>query len=75
MDWQRVLKKRRDINDNDIPEILERAIVHQSHVRNSQTGRVDINDIHRLAEELDIEEEFIDLAVEELRRERKEQEK
>ena len=73
MKWQRVLKARRDVNDDDIPEILERAIVHQSHVQESQTGRIDINDIHRLAEELNIEEEFIDLAVEDLRRERQEQ--
>ena len=67
MATKKTLHQREDVNDADIPEIIERA----EKIRNRQEPKSSVNDVKEIGRELDIDDRWVDLAIAELNEERR----
>ena len=64
------LLSRPDVDDVDIPHIIARADTMQSEAKAKLEGRASVDDVIAVGRELDIEEEYVEAAIDELRAER-----
>jgi hypothetical protein len=64
------LTARPDIDNDDIPWIIERADAMQAEAAAEEDSHATVEEVVAVGRELDIEEEYIEQAIEELRRER-----
>ena len=64
------LTSRPDIDNDDIPWIIDRADAMQAASRSSEDEHATVEEVVAVGEELDIDEEFVEKAIEELRKQR-----
>ncbi len=64
------LTSRPDIDNDDIPWIIDRADSMQTAARSDDDENATVDEVVAVGEELDIDEEFVEKAIEELRRKR-----
>jgi len=74
MSTSRKLKERRDVDNADIPDIIERAEslrLAAEHQREQNANRSTIEDVQKVGRELSIPDIFVEQAIEELQQERR----
>ena len=64
------LLSRPDVDDDDIPGIIARADAMQSEARAKLEDRATIDEVIAVGRELDIEEQYVEAAIDEIRAER-----
>jgi hypothetical protein len=64
------LQSRPDVDDDDIPGIIARADAMQSEAKAKLEGRASVDEVIAVGRELDIEDKYVEAALDELRTER-----
>jgi hypothetical protein len=64
------LLSRPEVDDDDIPGIIARADAMQSEAKAKLEGRASVDEVIAVGRELDIEDQYVEAAIDELRVER-----